>query len=154
MKSLSVVTAAIWLVSTAPLLAGNWPSVEKRVIIDDNAARALTNRTEQLLHQIRIPKVEFAQANIVDIVAFLNAGIKEYGKTEDARRITIVLDPKTEQELMKVETWEGSGGITGVYTYGGLDMSVLEAIQILSEVAHLDRAINGTALILTKKNGT
>lgn len=152
MKSLAVLTVALWLVSSGPLLAGNWPTVEKRVIIDDDAARSLTNSTERLLHQIRIPKVEFAQAAITDIVFFLNDAIKKYGDTEDARQITVVLDPDTERQLMKVETWEGGGGIKGVYTYGGLDMSVLEAIQVLSEVAQLNRTINGTTLILTRKN--
>ena len=153
MKSVAVLGVALWLVSTGPLSAGNSPTVEKRVIIDDNAARSLTNRVEQLLHQIRIPEIEFAQANIADIVTFLNHGIKEYAKTEDARQITIVLDPDTERQLMKVETWEGGGGIRGVYTYGGLDMSVLEAIQVLSKVAQLDRTTRGTTLILTRRIG-
>jgi len=73
--------------------AGNFPKVEKKVIIDETAAAALTNKVEISLHQTRIPEVEFAQAHIRDIIDFLNSCIEEYGSTKEAKSIQIVLDP-------------------------------------------------------------
>ncbi len=125
--------------------------LRKVVVIDEAQAVALTNEVERLLHGIRLPKVEFKQAAIDDIVRYFNAGIQEYSQTEEAKRITVALDPDTRKALMKCEVWEGGGGIVGVYTFSGLDLSVLEAVHLLQEVASLHRKVEGSNLILSRK---
>ncbi len=125
--------------------------LRKVVIIDDATAAKLTNDTEQLLHETRLPKVDFKQAAIADIIYFFNISIQDRGKTPESKRIRITLDPGADRDLMTFHTWEGGGGIKGVYTFGGLDMSVLEAVQVLQELAHLERTVNGAEIVLSKK---
>lgn len=125
--------------------------LKKHVVIDEAQAAALTNEVERLLHGIRLPKVDFKQAAIDDIICCFNAGIQEYGQAGEAKRITVALDPDTRKELMKREVWEGGGGIVGVYTFSGLELSVLEAVQLLQEVADLGRKVEGSTLILSGK---
>ena len=113
---------------------------------------SLTNRTEQLLHQIRIPITEFAQSDINGILEFLNHEIKRLAKTVEEIQITIAFDRYTQVEFSRYDKWEGGGGPHyGPFTFGGLDMSVLEVIQILQKVAQLDRNVEGRTLILSMK---
>ena len=73
-------------------------------------------------------------------------------KTDDAKRITIILEAETEKELMKWEDFgNNSKGIFHLFSFGGLDMSVLEAIQELQKLAKLDSKLDGEKLILSMK---
>lgn len=154
MKRLWIVLLAFLLAQTSLLWAGGSgnPEVKKVVVIEDAQATALTNQTERLLHEVRLPMVEFRQANIADILLFLNTATKEFAKTEDAKRITIAIEPDTQKELMRYEDYgNNSGGLVHVFTFSGLDMSVLEAIQVLQTVGQLDRRVEGQELILSMK---
>jgi hypothetical protein len=150
----TVPAVTMMLLLAAPVLwAGGEGEMElrKQVVIDDRQAAALTNRVEILLQGIRIPETRFLQAGIADIIGFFNSNIRERGATDEARQIVVTMDRATEKELTRVEVWEGGGGLVGVYTFGGLDLSVLEAVQLLQNVAHLDRRVAGNRLILSLK---
>ena len=123
--------------------AGNFPKVEKQVIIDQKAASALTNTVEISLHQTRIPKVEFAQAHIRDIVEFLNYCIKQHGATKKAKSIRIVLDPK-----IVFISKDRDSRVPDILTFGGLDMSVLETITVLQSVTGLEYVAKNNMLTL------
>ncbi|OGV61147.1 MAG: hypothetical protein A2283_24050 [Lentisphaerae bacterium RIFOXYA12_FULL_48_11] len=154
MRIITLVTLTFLLLQTHLLWAGGTGNskLKKAVTIDDAQAAALTNKTERLLHGIRIPEMEFKQANIVDIIDVFNKQIKDLGKTDDAKRITIILEAETEKELMKWEDFgNNSKGIFHLFSFGGLDMSVLEAIQELQKLAKLDSKLDGEKLILSMK---
>jgi len=153
MKTVCVAILALIALPLTHAMAGGRgnPELKKAVVIDAKASAALTNRTEILLHQTRLPEVDFRQACIDDIVHFLNAAAKEYAKTDEAKQVMIVLDPATQKELMKYEEHGSARGIFHLFTFGGLDMSVLEAITVLQEVAQLDRRADGQRLILSMK---
>jgi hypothetical protein len=154
MKRLFVILLAFLLLQASLLWAGGSgnPEVKKVVVIDDAQAAALTNQTERLLQDVRLPQVEFRQANIADILLFLNTASREFAKTEEARKITIGIEPDAQKELMKYEDYgNNSGGLVHVFTFSGLDMSVLEAVQVLQRVAQLDRRVEGQKLILSMK---
>lgn len=139
------------LIPSFVLAGGKIPTPKKDVVISGEQAAALTNRTEQLLHQIRMPEVDFRQANVADILAFLNGNIRERGATAEAKRLSIELTPATRKKLMHMQKWEGGGGYVGIYTFSGLDMSVLEAVQLLQAVGQLEREVQGGKLILSLK---
>lgn len=152
MKTLNALIASLLLLAPAVVIAGGKIAApNKHVVISEKQAASLTNRIERILHEIRIPEVEFRQAAIVDIISFLNQASKDNAKTEEAKQITIELAPATEKELMRFEKWEGGGSIVGVYTFNGLDLSVLEAVQLLQIRAQLDRKVEGQKLILSMK---
>ena len=126
--------------------AGNFPKVEKKVIIDEKAAAALTNKVEISLHQTRIPEVEFAQAHIRDIVDFLNSCIEKYGATKETKSIRIVLDPNIVFSFDDPDTRVGD-----ILTFGGLDMSVLETVTVLTTVSNCEYAVTKNVLTLKQK---
>jgi len=139
MKRIILATISILLVAMVAR-AGNMPKVEKTVIIDDKAAAALTNKTERLLHQIRIPEVLLAQANANDVILFLNDCITRYGKNKEQQqlRIRCDIDPK---QMMTLP----------LLTYGGLDMSVLEAVYLFKRILEVESKVDGETLVLYKK---
>ena len=152
MKSCAVLIAVLLLTTSKSLWAGSYATVTNLIIIDPKAAAALTNRTEQLLHEIKIPSIEFAQADLHDVLQFLNAAIQEYAKTEESKQITIVFDPDTEKELKKRnDTGNNWSGIAHAFTFAGLRLSVLEVVQHIQTEYLCDRRVEGNKLILSMK---
>ena len=138
---LSIIALAMLVVGASALRGAEIPKLEKRDWIDPKVAAALTNKTEILLHAIRLPEVQFAQAHLVDIVDFLNHSIEERAPTAESKGIRIQL---------------GSNVTFGeddryIITLGARDISVLEVLEYLRRVAELDSHCEGQKVTLVRK---
>jgi hypothetical protein len=138
---LSIIAVAMLVLCTSALRGAEIPKLEKRDWIDPKVAAALTNKTEILLHAIRLPEVQFAQACLVDIVDFLNHSIEERATTAESKSIRIQLGSN-------VTFGEGDRYII---TLGARDISVLEVLEYLRRVAELDRQFEGRNVTLVRK---
>ena len=91
------------------------------------------------MKEIKIPGMDFRQANIRDVVGFLSHASVEFDKTDAAageKGVNFLLNQGTEAPLV---------------TFSASAISLFEAIKIVTQVADLTYRIDGNAVIIEPK---
>ena len=115
--------------------------VEKPTVTEDTR-RAVIDR----LSSLKIPEMDFRQANIFDVAEFLRQASVEFSGDAGVSPVNIVLDLGPITEAAEVaQTSEDVAGKDEVplITLRARDISLLEALKIVTEVASLKYRIDG-----------
>ena len=128
-------------------------------------------RTEVIkkMKNIRIPEIDFRQANIRDVVDFLHAQSVEFDPAEnpeERKGVNIILklgsDKVTAAATAAPDPWgglddgggldAGGGGNEMLVTFSALDMTLEEALNVVVEYANLKYIIRGNMVKIMPKN--
>ena len=126
---------------------------------------------QQKLARIIIPEIEFRQANIHDVVEFLNTAARENDKDEPdetKRGVSIILNlnpggtagpapaaPAAGRDLFGPEesgAAPGAGGQTYEITFTARYISLAQALKIITQVAGLRHIIEGSVVMIVPKD--
>ncbi len=143
---------------------------------DSKIGQTTTTGTEDLkrklivekMTQIRIPEVDFRQANIRDVVDFLHQQSVEFDPSHDPQQrkgVNIILKLDDDGgERTPVESHDPfaapdaafgggkGGGDQTLVTFSALDITLKEALDIVIDVAGLKYRIRGSVIIILPKN--
>jgi general secretion pathway protein D len=124
----------------------------------------------QKMELIRIPEVDFRQANIRDVVDFLHGQSVEFDPSEDPDErkgvnIILKLDKEAGGGAAPAEPLDpfapddafGGGAVAGggdetLVTFSALDITLKEALDIVVDVSGLKYRIRGSVVIILPKN--
>ncbi|MCK5850372.1 MAG: hypothetical protein KAH23_05605, partial [Kiritimatiellae bacterium] len=139
----------------------------------NRSARRRTDESNRIkilnkMESIKVPEVDFRQANIQDVIAFLQDASVEYDPEEDVTKrngVNIILnlgvvqngeagavDPADEFGDMAGDPAAPAGGEVPLITFTARYISLLEALKIVTDVAGLKYRIEGTVVIIVPVN--
>jgi len=139
---------------------------QKTTTIDDEQRRLIMDK----MSKIRIPEVDFRQANIRDVVDFLHQQSVEFDPSEnpDERKgvnIILKLDEDAGTSAAPAEPLDpfapagdafgGGAAASGdetLVTFSALDITLKEALDIVVDVAGLKYRIRGSVIMILPKN--
>ncbi len=146
---------------------------DSKINVETKTSKANVDRERiiQKMTQIRIPEVDFRQANIRDVVDFLHSQSVEFDPSEnpDARKgvnIILKLDETSgggaTEDLAPLDPFAapsdafgggaGAGGDETLVTFSALDITLKEALDIVVDVSGLKYRIRGSVVIILPKN--
>jgi type II secretory pathway component GspD/PulD (secretin) len=139
------------------------------VSIGDSEARIVKGLTKRegilaAMEAIRIPEIDFRQANIRDVVDFLSQASVECGppsrgvsmilKLDSSSPVTVVVpaDPFADPFAAPVEVVETNAvsDAETLVTFSALDITLKEALDIVVDVAGLKYQIRGSVVLITE----
>ncbi len=149
--------------------------IDSKIGIKTDTSVEDEHRTKILekMNQIRIPEVDFRQANIRDVVDFLHSQSVEFdpSKNPDERKgVNIILkldqdsagadepaaplDPFAAPSADPFGGGGGAGGAAGeiLVTFSALDITLKEALDIVVDVAGLKYRIRGSVVMILPEN--
>jgi hypothetical protein len=95
------------------------------------------------IYGICIPEIDFRDAELRDVVAFLSAASYKYDWSGSTfRGISIILLPRTNPDQAE------SGQISARITYAAKDVTVMRAIEIVAALSELDYRLEGDLVYL------
>ncbi len=135
---------------------------------EDEEAMKEREKMLQKMAEIKIPEIDFRQANIHDVIEFLSESSIEYDdkldRAEDEKKgVDIILDlgtgaddtaPAPEAELDPFAEEIGGGGGGGaagdvpLITFRARYISVLEALKIVTRIARLKFSVKGSVVMV------
>jgi len=104
-----------------------------------------TNAVARKLGQVKVREVDFQQANIHDVVEFIkdrSAGSSNGTKDDENRGVNVILRPDAVKD-------DGNGPLI---TFQARDISLLETLKIVTELAGLKCRIQGNVVIIVPKD--
>ena len=106
---------------------------------DDEARGAATNRMASIV----IPEIDFRGANINDIIDFMSQASREYDRRSVApeeKGVNFVLNPRVT-----------SGGGVPLLTFSAREITLLETLRLVSEVADLGYSVRRNTVMLADR---
>lgn len=104
---------------------------------------------EKRMKAIIIPEVDFRQANLFDIIDFMDLRVKTQGtgqETRDESRIRI----KGDKSLLPVERKHGFGDNTPCLTFTARNIPLLSLMKIMTGVSSLRYVVEGNVVTISK----
>ncbi len=122
-------------------------------------------RIRQKLESIRIPEIDFRQANIHDVVDFLQRASVDFDVSddpEDMKGVNIILNlgqsaqpaaaPSNDPFAAVMQTSAGVGSDIPLITFSARYLSLLEALKTVTSVANLKYRIEGSIVMIVPYN--
>ena len=143
--SIVLCCAALTYAATNPKKEGVLPDFAKSA---DAMTAQLTNPTEQALHAVRIPELNFAQANCFDCIEFVQNSIAKHAPKNAKLRPNIAIDLTALRYLLAdAEAKDGPP----LLTYGARNISALQAIRLIEAATELRFVMKDNLVIVEKK---
>ena len=114
----------------------------------DAMTAQLTDPTEQALHAVRIPELNFAQANCLDCIEFVQNSIAKQSPKDAGLHPKLVLD-LTALRYLLTDTEAKDG--PPLLTYGARNISALQTIRLIEAATGLRFVMKGDVVIVEKK---
>jgi general secretion pathway protein D len=142
----------------------------REVVKDDKGIKIGPNPIEEKMKKIVIDEIEFRQANMHDVVDFLNKRSREMDKTTDdetKKGVNIILNlgltataapakAAGGDDVFAAEADKGGGGASGVpeVTFSARYITLFNALKIITDVAGLRSRIDGDVVMIVPKDWT
>jgi len=142
----------------------------REVVKDDKGIKIGPNPIEEKMKKIVIDEIEFRQANMHDVVDFLNKRSREMDKTTDdetKKGVNIILNlgltataapakAAGGDDVFAAEADKGGGGAAGVpeVTFSARYITLFNALKIITDVAGLRSRIDGDVVMIVPKDWT
>lgn len=143
------------------LLRGLGPSTQQEEAVEESDRIKVLNKMESII----IPEVDFRQANIQDVIAFLQDASVEFDKKAkegEARGVNIILNlqSKTQTEAPQETAADPfadafaqpdaaqPGSDVPLITFTARQISLYESLKIVTEVANLKHRIEGSVVMI------
>jgi len=127
---------------------GEEKPVTRQASVEEMRRRKITEKMENII----IPEVDFRLANINDVISFLQEASVEYDRSGDQKRgVNIILNLRSGTGGAPGEFGaEQAGGVSEVpyVTFKARDISLLEVLKTVTEVAGLKYRIEGSVVMV------
>ena len=114
-------------------------------------------RVREKMAEIMIPEIDFRQISVFDAMTAICDLSRDFdSKTEEKRKgvsIVICLTPTNEHAIAKADPFEASEHSAPVITFNARNISLLDALDAVSEISGIKYVIDKNGIIQFKKRG-